>query len=254
MTNTKNGIIAHRGESYDAPENTMAAIRLAWERGALSVEVDVHMSKDEHIVVIHDEDTARVANRKMILKNTLFADLKKLDVGSFKEEKWRGEQIPLLQDVLPTIPEKGRLIIEIKSNADLLPHLKVLLEKANLKNEQIEIIAFDSSVLAKAKQLMPQYKMLWLLDLDYYWPWWLIFLSKKRLIKKVKALNLQGVNVWAGKMLSADFIHTFQQAGLLVYTWTVNNPAKARQLIESKIDAITTDRAAWITEQISKNE
>jgi glycerophosphoryl diester phosphodiesterase len=254
MKNTREGIIAHRGESYDAPENTLAAIQLAWERGASSVEIDIHLSKDGQIVVIHDEDTARVANRKLILKDSLTEELRKLDVGSFKEAKWKGEQIPLLQEVLCTVPENGRLIIEIKSNAAPLPRLKELLEKSKLNEQQIEIIAFDSKVLAKAKQLMPEYKMLWLLDLDYYWPWWLIFLSKKRLIKKLKALNLQGVNVWAGKMLSADFIRTFQEAGLLVYTWTVDDPAQARQLRDNRIDAITTNRAAWITEQISKNK
>ncbi|WP_372755721.1 glycerophosphodiester phosphodiesterase family protein [Labilibaculum sp.] len=252
MKNTKEIIIAHRGESYDAPENTLAAIKLAWERGAVSVEVDVHMTQDGQIVVIHDADTSRVANRKMILKKSLYADLKKLDVGSFKHIKWKGEQIPLLQEVLDTVPHAGRLIIEIKSNVDLLPRLKILLEKSKLKTDQIEIIAFDSKVLAEAKQIMPKYKMLWLLDLDYYLPWWLIFISKKRLIKKVKTLHLEGVNVWDGKLLTKDFICNFKKAGLLVYTWTVNNPTRAKQLIEYEIDAITTDRAAWITEQINK--
>ncbi|BAX79592.1 glycerophosphodiester phosphodiesterase family protein [Labilibaculum antarcticum] len=253
MKNVNDIIIAHRGESFDAPENTLAAINLAWERGASAVEIDVHMTKDKQIVVIHDEDTARVSNRKMIIKKSFFKELKELDTGSFKNEKWKGEHISSLQEVLKTVPGYGRLIIEIKSNSDLLDRLKIELAKSKLKNSQIEIIAFDSSTLAKAKRIMPEYRMLWLLDLDYYLPWWLIWKSKNSLIKKAKQLNFDGVDVWAGKLLTKDFITAFKNSDLLVYTWTVNSPQKSELLIRQGIDGITTDRAAWITEQINKN-
>ncbi|PKQ65761.1 hypothetical protein BZG02_01775 [Labilibaculum filiforme] len=253
MKNWKDLIIAHRGESFDAPENTLAAINLAWERGASSVEIDIHMTKDKQIVVIHDEDTARVSNRKMIIKKSFFKELKMLDTGSYKDTKWSEEHISSLQEVLKTVPEHGKLIIEIKSNSDLLNHLKSDLEASKLQNSQIEIIAFESSTLAKAKKIMPEYRMLWLLDLDYYLPWWLIWTSKKRLIKKVKKLKLDGVDVWAGKMLTKKFIKAFQNAGLLVYTWTVNSPQKVEMLISFGIDGVTTDRAAWITKQVNKN-
>lgn len=253
MKNLSDILIAHRGESFDAPENTLAAINLAWEQGASSVEIDVHMTKDQKIVVIHDEDTFRVSNTKMVIKKSFFKELKKLDIGSFKDEMWRDERISLLQDVLKTVPIYGKLIIEIKSNADLLNCLRIELAKSKLKNSQVEIIAFESSTLAKAKVLMPEYRMLWLLDLDYYWPWWLIWTSKKRLIKKVKKLNLDGVDVWAGKMLTKKFIQAFQNSGLLVYTWTVNSPQKLELLFSYGIDGVTTDRAAWITKQVKKN-
>lgn len=253
MKNVNDLIIAHRGESFDAPENTLVAINLAWKRGAIAVEVDVHMTKDKHIVVIHDEDTARVSNRKMIIKNTLFKELKKLDVGSFKDEKWKEEHISSLREVLKTVPDYGRLIIEIKSNSDLLDLLKIELAESKLQNSQIEIIAFDSRTLAKAKKIMPEYRMMWLLDLDYDLPWWLIWRSKNHFIKKAKKLNFDGVDVWAGKLLTKDFITAFKKSGLLVYTWTVNSPQKSELLITHGIDGITTDRAAWITEQINKN-
>ncbi len=249
----KNLIIAHRGESFDAPENTLAAINLAWERGVSVVEIDVHMTKDKQIVVIHDEDTSRVSNRKMIIKKSFLKELKKLDAGSFKDDKWKGEQISSLQEVLKTVPVYGRLVIEIKSNSDLLDRLKIELTKSKLKNSQIEIIAFDCDTLAKAKRLMPEYRMLWLLDLDYYLPWWLIWKSKNSLIKKAKKFSFDGVDVWAGKLLTKDFITAFKNSGLLVYAWTVNSPKKSELLISQGIDGITTDRAAWITEQINKN-
>ena len=253
MKNLRDIIIAHRGESFDAPENTLAAINLAWERGASLVEIDIHMTKDKQIVVIHDEDTDRVSNRKMIIKKSFFNDLKKLDVGSFKDRMWSGEHISSLQEVLKTVPDYGKLIIEIKSNSDLLDRLKKDLAESKLQNSQIEIITFDSDILAKAKKIMPGYRMLWLLDLDYYLPWWLIWISKKRIIEKVKRLNFDGVDVWAGKLLTKDFIRAFKNSGLLVYTWTVNSPQKLEFLISLGIDGVTTDRAAWITTQVNKN-
>ena len=245
-------IIAHRGESFDAPENTLAAVNLAWERKAKAVEIDIHFTKDQEIVAIHDEDTFRISGKKHKVKESTLQELKKLDFGSFKNSRWHNERIPTLAEVLQTVPENGKLIIEIKSDHSLLQKLQQELKNSALKPAQIEIIAFDNHILGKAKQLMPEYTMLWLLDLDYYWPWWLLRINEKRIINETKELNLDGVNVWAGKILNREFIQKFKDAGLLVYTWTVNDPDHAKKLIDAGIDGITTDRAAWIKDQISK--
>ena len=87
-------IIAHRGESYDAPENTLSAINLAWERNADAVEIDIRLSKDDKIVVIHDDDTVRFdGNPKKIRAQTL-KELKKIDVGTYKGEAGAHATIP----------------------------------------------------------------------------------------------------------------------------------------------------------------
>jgi len=243
-------IVAHRGESYVAPENTLAAINLAWQRGAKSVEIDIQLTKDHEIVVIHDYDTIRISGEKKIIEKSTLEELKLLDAGSHKGEEWKGEVIPTLNEVLKTVPPQGKLIIEIKSDQLILEKLKYELSQSRLKTSQIEIIAFNLKTLAKARQLIPGYKMLWLLDLDYYLPWWLCWINKQKIIKKVKKLQLEGINVWAGKLLTRDFINVFKKSGLLVYAWTVNDPQIARQLIEFGIDGITTDRAEWLTEQL----
>ena len=117
-------IIAHRGESYDAPENTLASINLAWERGAEAVEIDVHLSKDNQVVVIHDPNTLRVSGIKKKIKNSTVADLKKLDVGSWKSAEFKNEKIPTLKEVLATVPQSKKLIIEIKSEFKILIFLR----------------------------------------------------------------------------------------------------------------------------------
>ena len=102
IKNKKNLIIAHRGESYDAPENTLAAINLAWQRNADAVEIDIQLSADNQIVVIHDLNTKRIGNRNKKVKKQTLAELKELEAGKHKGEKWKDEKIPTLSEVLET--------------------------------------------------------------------------------------------------------------------------------------------------------
>ncbi|MFK5857170.1 MAG: glycerophosphodiester phosphodiesterase family protein [Bacteroidota bacterium] len=249
---TNNLIIAHRGESFDAPENTLAAINLAWKRGAKAVEIDIRLTGDNEIVVIHDNDTLRIAGEKKIIKNTTLKELKLLNAGFHKGSSWHNVQIPTLNEVLATVPDDGRLIIEIKSNDSILPKLLSELSKSKLNDKQIEIIAFNEDTLAKAKQLMPQYNMLWLLNLDYSLPKWLISNNNKKTINKVNELNLDGVNVWAGEMLTQSFILEYKKASLLIYSWTVDNSEKAIELFKNGIDGVTTNKAGWMKQQMPK--
>jgi len=124
------------------------------------------------------------------------------------------------------------------------------LEEHDILSSQIEIIAFNANTLFKARQLMPEYKMLWLLDLDYFWPWWLCRINTQEIIRKIKMLHFDGINVWAGKLLNKKFIDTFKYEKLLIYAWTVNDPVKAQQLFSAGVDGITTDRASWLMQRL----
>ena len=250
MNQLSNQIIAHRGESFDAPENTMQSIQLAWDRNCQLVEIDIRKTKDNQIVIIHDKTTYRTAKKLFSIKRNSLEVLKKLNVGYFKHSSSQFNAIPALKEVLESVPKDCKLVIEIKSNSKILSHLKKLLEESNFSEDQIHIIAFNFKTLAKAKRLMPQYKMLWLLNLDYYFPSWLIYLNKEKIVQKLKKYNLDGVNVWQGKLLTKEFIQYFKQKNFLVYTWTVNDPYRAGQLLNYGIDGITTDKAGWLKKQV----
>ncbi|MEE9431728.1 MAG: glycerophosphodiester phosphodiesterase [Melioribacteraceae bacterium] len=247
----KTQIIAHRGESFDAPENTLASINLAWERGAEAVEVDVHLSKDNHVVVIHDYNTKRVGNRnKKVSKQTL-SELKELEIGSWKNKKWKDEKIPTLKEVLATVPSDRKIIIEIKSDEEVLPFLKKGVQESGLKNIRVEFISFNYSTIVAAKKTFPKNNCLYLVDLDYTWYTRLISPSVEKIIAKTKEGNLDGINVWAGKLLTKQFAEKVKAADLLLYTWTVNNPQQTRQLIQWQVDGITTDKAQWLKNEIA---
>jgi len=248
----ENQIIAHRGASYLCPENTLIAVNTAWESGAKAVEIDVHVSADGEIAVIHDKDTNRTGNHKKIVKQTLWDSLKTIDVGSKKSIKFKDEKIPTLAQVLKTVPPDGKLIVEVKCGLEILKPLTKLLNQTDLKYHQIEIICFNLEVLTTIKNKLPQYKALWLLDLDYYLPHWMLFMSPKKIIKKVKKHQLDGINVWAGKMVKPAFVNYFKKSNLLFYVWTVNEVSVAKKMMFAKVDAITTDRPAWLRKQLRK--
>jgi len=243
-------LIAHRGESYLAPENTLEAINMAWEKGARAVEIDVQLTSDNKIVVIHDKNTRRVGDITKSVKRSSLKELKIVDVGLFKGTQWKGARIPALYEVLQTIPAHGKLIVEIKSGAKIIPYILNELERSGLENHQIEIISFNYRILAELKRQAPFYKILWLLALDYFWPRWILRINNKKLLRKVSDAGLDGINVWAGEVLDKTFINYFKGENLSVYTWTVNSPKMASSLREKGVDAITTDRQEWLCKQL----
>jgi glycerophosphoryl diester phosphodiesterase len=239
-------IIAHRGESFDAPENTLAAVNLAWERDADAVEIDVQLSKDQKIVVIHDENTKRTGGRRKLVKNQTLKELKELDVGIYKDKKWKGEKIPTLSEILETVPNDKKLIIELKSDHQIINELKDEIHNSNLAIEQVEIISFNILTVTMAKKVMPEHNVLWISELDYSFLRRIFSPSLDKLISDTIKNNLDGLDVWAGNMVDEKFVERIKSEDLMLYVWTVNDPNKAMWLKSIGIDGITTDRAQWI--------
>ena len=157
-------IVAHRGASHDAPENTLAAFRLAWEQDADAIEGDFHVTCDNQIVCIHDKTTERTAptHPKLTVAETTLEELRKLDVGSWKDETYAGELIPTLAEVLATVPAGKQIFVEVKCGPEIVPLLKPQLEGSGMRDEQIVIICFNETVVTEVRRLMPQYKANWL--------------------------------------------------------------------------------------------
>ncbi|TFH00235.1 MAG: glycerophosphodiester phosphodiesterase, partial [Calditrichales bacterium] len=153
---------AHRGASYDAPENTLAAFNLAWEQGADAIEGDFYLTNDGKIVCIHDKSALRTAGVDLDIAASTLAQLRNLDFGSWKDVKWRSEKIPTLEEVIATIPENKKLFIEIKCGPEIIPELKKTIENSTLTSGQIIIISFSREVIAAAKQALPQINAFWL--------------------------------------------------------------------------------------------
>ncbi len=240
-------IIAHRGASYLAPENTMSSVMLGWEKGA-DVEVDVHLSKDNRIIVIHDASTKRTGKTDLNVKDTPSRELRKLDVGSFKSEDFAGEQIPFLADVIRTIPPGRKLYVEIKCGKEILPILEKLIAESG-KMSQIVIIGFDLETVTLSKELI---------DVPTYW---LKGTEKEKeteewiphdpqLVGIAKNNGLDGLDVhYAG--ITKDFTDAVKASGQKLYVWTVDDPEEAIRLVKLGVAGITTNRPEWLRQQLN---
>ncbi len=243
-------IIAHRGASYDAPENTLAAFQLAWDQGADGIEGDFHLTRDGKIVCTHDKDMRRTAGSALIVAESNFDDLRKLDVGSWKHSRFSGERIPTLAEVFETVPPKKKIFIEIKCGPEIVPHLKREIDIATLESDQLVVIAFDADVIAAVRQHLPAIKANWLTSYkrDRWTGVWAP--TPDRVMSTLKRIDAMGLNSKAHACVDATFVDTLREENFEFHCWTVNEPAVAKRFLDLGVDSITTDRPAWLRERI----
>jgi glycerophosphoryl diester phosphodiesterase len=243
-------IIAHRGASHDAPENTLAAFKLGWAQRADAVELDIWLTKDGKIIVCHDGDAKRTTGTPRKLAESTLAELRTLDAGSWKDPKWKGEKLPTLEEVLALIPDGRRLVIEVKCGVEVLPELVRVLKASGRPAAQLVIISFHHEVCAQAKQQLPQIPVLFLASFkqDKATGQWSP--TPASLIQKAKAAGLDGLNLSFKGPLDAEFVQRTHAAGLKFYVWTVDDAEVAKKLRAAGVDGITTNRPEWLREQL----
>ena len=234
-------IIAHRGASYLAPENTLAAVKLGYELGADAVEVDVHLSKDQQVIVIHDKTTKRTAGKKLKVSKTKVEKLRQLEVGSWKDETYRGEKIPVLSEVFALVPEDKKLVVEVKSGVETIEPLQKLIAASGIQ-ERLIIISFDKEAIIAAKQHMPDIPAYWLLHS-------FIMTSHDKAIEIAKDNNLEGLDV-NHRLVDEKFMQKMEANNLETYVYTVNDAETAEKLYYLGVKGITTDRPGWMREEL----
>ena len=149
----KQGICAHRGENQIHPENTISAFKEAIRLGAHMIEFDVRMTKDKKLVIMHDKSVDRTTNGSGLVKELTFDEIRKLDAGSWKSEKFLGEKVPTLEETLEIMPNNIWLNVHLKGNAELgEATTKVLIEKNCIKQA---VIACNNEVLEGVRKISP---------------------------------------------------------------------------------------------------
>jgi glycerophosphoryl diester phosphodiesterase len=245
-------IIAHRGASYDAPENTLPAIKLAWEQGADAVEVDAHLSRDGRVAVIHDYSTGKVAGVKKKICNQSWAELQKLDVGSWKNRKWAGTCIPTLEAVLATVPKGRRLFIEVKCGEEFVAAAAADLQ--NRTGREVVVIGFSLPCMKKIKATFPKLEVCWIVEFKRSLRTGRWSPRPMDVIDQTRAAGLDGIDVGAKGPITRDFVQEAKRAGLTMYVWTVDSVRVAKKLIEAGVDGITTNRPGWLRKQVISNQ
>jgi len=155
-------VVAHRGASNYAPENTIASFLLAWEVGADAIEGDFHLTMDGHIVCIHDYDTKRICETNLVINNSTLEELRKLDVGSHFNADYSDQRIPTIGQVFDIVPKGNKILVEVKCGIEILPVLIEQIKLSNLNLSQIIVISFASEVIKECKLIEPKLVAIWL--------------------------------------------------------------------------------------------
>lgn len=233
--------VGHRGASWLAPENTVASVQLAWEIGAPAAECDIMLTADKQIVVFHDKDGKRLTGHDFKMNQVPYDSIRyhSILLKDTNQEKYRGETIPLLSDLLAIIPHDRTLVIEIKTGPEILPFLEKVISEHH-KSGNIAFIAFAFETILATKAIYPEIPCFYLSAFR---------LDIKNKFGKIAASNLDGVNL-RHNIVSKKLVRKFRKADKAVWCWTVNNPEDARKVIDAGVTAITTDRPAWLKDQL----
>ena len=218
---TKVLVIAHRGASGYEPENTLRSVEKALELGADMVEVDVHVSRDGYIVVIHDARLERTTNGKGYVKDLTLEELKKLDAGL-------GEQIPTLEEVIQLVKGKARLVVEIKVPGT---EKRVLQEiKENRLEDEALITSFYHPVIRRVKELNPNVQA--------------GVIIASRPVKPAQLAIDAKANALFPKYTFVDqqMVLVAHKNNLVVYPWTVDTLSEINPLIKMGVDGIVTNK------------
>jgi len=232
-------IVAHRGFSARAPENTLSAFRLGWESGTDACELDLHLTADQQIVIMHDSDTKRTTGIAKRISESTLADLRPLDAGTWKSPDYKGEPIPTLAEALATLPQgPHRFFLEIKCGPEVVPVLAQQLEAWKPRAKQLCIIAFDRKVAQDSKKALPWLEVYRLSSEQTK--------DKKpvdlaTLIQDTQDDHLDGLDLSRKWNWTPELVQQIRKANLKLFAWTVNDPAEALHLASLGIDGITTD-------------
>lgn len=225
--------IAHRGGAAYAPENTMAAFKNAIKMNADYFEVDVHLTKDGHVVVIHDDTLERTTDGKGMVKDKTLAQLKKLDAGSWFSKKFKGEKIPTLEETLDLAKGKIGVVIEIKNGPVFHKGIEKkvinMIRKKTMQNEVI-IISFDHECIRRTKKIAPEIKA----GILFYGN----VIDSAGMAESIKAEYV--CPGW--QLVTDEMILNCRKNNRKMNLWTINDKQTMKFFIDKKVDAITTDK------------
>lgn len=230
-------VMAHRGASTDTPENTMAAFQKAIDDMADYIELDVQLTSDGEVIVMHDSNAYRTTGVDGNIADMTYREIRRLDAGSWYSDEYKGEKVPSLREVLELTQGKIKLNIELKpadNGTELAKQTVALIEKYNMTGDCI-ITSFSSSALMAVKSFNENIKTGYILSAaygDFY---------------DMKNIDFFSVNA---AFLSKRTIDAIHNAGKQVYAWTVNNKESIKNLTNKGVDGVITDNPVLARETI----
>ncbi len=230
---TRTRVIAHRGFSGAAPENTIAAVRAAIDVGADMVEIDVTLSSDGNIVVVHDETLARTTDGIGKVAQLTLAELRQLNAGSWFDPSFAGERIPTLEQVLNEVDGRILLNVEIKSEAvarGVVSKVATAIREFEMI-DQVVVSSFSPNALEEMNSLAPEIRTAVLYNAKIH--------EGQDAVEIVTGLGASVFNI-KRQRLTKKMLRRCREQQIPVGIYTVNEPRRMRRLVKRGINAIFT--------------
>jgi glycerophosphoryl diester phosphodiesterase len=237
-------VLGHRGASQDAPENTLAAFRLALAQGADGFELDVWRCGSGELVVVHDADAARTTGVKFRISRTPWSELRRLDAGAWRGDRFAGERLPLLPEVLEELPS-AIVNVELKAEGAGDPRLAAAV--ARLARDprfagRLLVSSFDPLLVAVTRALAPRAAAGLLFAADQAW---VAHLALARVLRPA-ALHPERT------LAAPSRIAAWKAAGFAVHVWTVDRDDDVVALCAAGVDGVISNRPAAAREAVRR--
>lgn len=224
-------VLGHRGAKGHAPENTLASFRKAIELKATMTELDIHTSKDGHLIVMHDPVVDRTTNGSGRITDLTLEEIRRLDAGSWYGPKFAGEKVPTLQEVIDVIKGHIDLNVEVKGGELFDPDLVDLLIEHIISNDIVEhvvVSSFQREYLREIKRKAPAVQIALLYSAELSEPW--------------KEAEDEGWHLHPHlRRVDAQLIDEAHSRGIMVRAWNPNAAEDMRPLVRLGVDGIGTD-------------
>ena len=227
-------VVAHRGFSGAAPENTIAAVRAAIEIQADMVEIDVTLTADGHIVVIHDETLDRTTDGSGKVSDFTIAELQQLDAGAWFAPRFSGERIPTLDAVLDEVEGRILINVEIKSEAvdrGIVTKVASAIQRHGMI-DQVVVSSFSPTALQQMHTIAPEIRTAVVYKTKYH--------QGRDAMEIVTGLGASVFNI-KRQRLTKEMMRRCAENDIPVGIYTVNKPRRMRRMVKKGIDAIFTD-------------
>ena len=223
-------VVAHRGASFAAPENTLAAVKAAIESGAEWVEIDVQETSDGAVVVIHDRDLKKVGRNSMVVAKSTLQELQQVDVGSWFAPQFSAERIPTLAEVLEYCRGRIGVNIELKYyGAEILLEQRVveIVERTGMVDEVV-LMSLKPGAIREIRRLRPE---------------WTVGLLTSVALGNLAAMDVDFIAINA-RFASRQLVRSLHKQDKEILVWTVNDAAGMSAMATRGVDGIITDEPA----------
>ena len=234
-------VMAHRGLSADAPENTLYAFSDAISVGADFIELDVQQTRDGVLVVMHDSNLKRTTGVNKDIWDVDYADIQNLDAGSWFDPAYANARIPTLEETLQFVDKRAKLNIEIKPTkhgTDTLEQDVAELITQYQYTDACYVTSFSYGSLKKVKEVNPEIRTGYLMSVAY---------GQFYSLKYADAFSLNKVFV------TSQVVNAAHQQGKQIFAWTVNSMSEVRSLCNLHVDSIITDDPVMVQNVISRD-